>query len=134
VQEVQQWPTASWSSRMKSIRANCSSSFTLALDGHHVETAEDGREALELLAERSYDVILSNLRMPASSQRRSAVAATSSSPRVAMAAPGSTRSTTDSVSKTTAGSFGLIFHRPGSPQSRHTPESFVSSLPRGAYS
>ena len=38
--------------------------FTLGLDGHHVETAKDGREALELLAGRSYDVILSNLRMP----------------------------------------------------------------------
>jgi CheY-like chemotaxis protein len=37
---------------------------TLGLDGHHVETAEDGRKALELLAGRSYDVILSNLRMP----------------------------------------------------------------------
>jgi len=37
---------------------------TLGLDGHHVETAKDGREALELLAGRSYDVILSNLRMP----------------------------------------------------------------------
>jgi CheY-like chemotaxis protein len=36
----------------------------LGLDGHHVETAENGREALELLAGRSYDVILSNLRMP----------------------------------------------------------------------
>jgi len=38
--------------------------FTLGLDGHHVETAEDGRKALELLEARSYDVILSNLRMP----------------------------------------------------------------------
>src|SRR5207244_13307897 len=37
---------------------------TLGLDGHHVETAEDGRKALELLAGRSYDVILSNLQMP----------------------------------------------------------------------
>jgi len=37
---------------------------TLGLHGHHVETAEDGRAALELLARRSYDVILSNLRMP----------------------------------------------------------------------
>ena len=37
---------------------------TLGLHGHHVETAEDGRKALELLAGRSYDVILSNLRMP----------------------------------------------------------------------
>jgi len=37
--------------------------ITLGLDGHHVETAEDGRKALELLAGRSYDVILSNLRM-----------------------------------------------------------------------
>src|SRR6266852_4621635 len=38
--------------------------FTLGLDGHHVEAAENGREALELLAGRSYDVILSDLRMP----------------------------------------------------------------------
>src|SRR5437762_12719631 len=37
---------------------------TIGLHGHHVETAEDGRAALELLARRSYDVILSNLRMP----------------------------------------------------------------------
>jgi CheY-like chemotaxis protein len=38
--------------------------FTLDLAGHHVETAVGGREALELLARRSYDVILSNLNMP----------------------------------------------------------------------
>jgi CheY-like chemotaxis protein len=36
----------------------------LRLDGHHVETVDDGREALSLLAGRSYDVILSDFRMP----------------------------------------------------------------------
>jgi CheY-like chemotaxis protein len=36
----------------------------LELDGYHVETAQDGREALELLAGRSYDLILSDMRMP----------------------------------------------------------------------
>src|SRR6266852_2687876 len=36
----------------------------LGQEGHRVETAENGLEALELLAGRSYDVILSNLRMP----------------------------------------------------------------------
>src|SRR5712692_10615066 len=36
----------------------------LGLHGYHVETAEDGRAALERLAGRSYDVILSDLRMP----------------------------------------------------------------------
>ena len=38
--------------------------FTLRWNGHHVDTARDGRKALELLAEHSYDVILSNLNMP----------------------------------------------------------------------
>jgi len=38
--------------------------FTLGWDGHRVETAEDGPQALDLLAGRSYDVILSNLHMP----------------------------------------------------------------------
>jgi CheY-like chemotaxis protein len=38
--------------------------FTLRWEGHHVETVAGGREALELLAGRSYDVILSNLNMP----------------------------------------------------------------------
>jgi CheY-like chemotaxis protein len=38
--------------------------LTLRLDGHHVEIAESGQEGLERLAGRSYDVILSNLRMP----------------------------------------------------------------------
>jgi CheY-like chemotaxis protein len=38
--------------------------FTLRWFGHHVETAKGGREALELLEGRSYDVILSNLHMP----------------------------------------------------------------------
>ena len=32
--------------------------FTLWWNGHHVDTARDGREALTLLAEHSYDVIL----------------------------------------------------------------------------
>jgi CheY-like chemotaxis protein len=36
----------------------------LKLDGHRVETADSGQEALNLLAGRSYDVILSNIRMP----------------------------------------------------------------------
>ena len=36
----------------------------LGLEGYEVETAKDGREALEKLAARSYDVILSDLRMP----------------------------------------------------------------------
>ena len=38
--------------------------FTLRWNGHHVDTASGGREALELLAGHSYDVILSNLNMP----------------------------------------------------------------------
>jgi two-component system NtrC family sensor kinase len=36
----------------------------LEFDGYHVETAQHGPEALELLAGRSYDVILSDMRMP----------------------------------------------------------------------
>ena len=36
----------------------------LGLDAHLVDTAENGPEALELLARRSYDVILTNLHMP----------------------------------------------------------------------
>ena len=36
----------------------------LGLEGHRVETAGNGREALNLLADRSYDVILCNFRMP----------------------------------------------------------------------
>src|SRR5437588_9530480 len=36
----------------------------LWLEGYEVETAKDGREALEKIAARSYDVILSDLRMP----------------------------------------------------------------------
>ena len=35
----------------------------LGLD-HHVETAKNGQEVLDLLAHRTYDVILSDLRMP----------------------------------------------------------------------
>jgi hypothetical protein len=38
--------------------------FTLRWNGHHVDTATNGREALDLLGEHSYDVILSNLNMP----------------------------------------------------------------------
>jgi len=38
--------------------------LTLGFEGHRVETSENGREALELLPGRSYDVILTNLRMP----------------------------------------------------------------------
>ena len=37
---------------------------TLGLEGHEVETAKNGREALEKIAGRSYDAILSDLRMP----------------------------------------------------------------------
>ena len=36
----------------------------LGLEGYEVETAENGREALEKIAARSYDVIVSDLRMP----------------------------------------------------------------------
>jgi CheY-like chemotaxis protein len=38
--------------------------FTLRWNGHDVDLAEGGREALERLADRSYDVILTNLHMP----------------------------------------------------------------------
>src|SRR6266566_7841262 len=37
---------------------------TLELEGYEVETAKNGREALEKIAARSYDVLLSDLRMP----------------------------------------------------------------------
>ena len=37
---------------------------TLELEGYEVETAKNGREALEKIAARSYDAILSDLRMP----------------------------------------------------------------------
>ena len=37
---------------------------TLGLGGYEVETAKNGREALEKIAGSSYDVILSDLRMP----------------------------------------------------------------------
>ena len=43
--------------------------FTLRWNGHHVDTAKNGREALELLAEHSYDAILSNLNMPEMMER-----------------------------------------------------------------
>jgi len=36
----------------------------LELEGYEVETAKNGREALEKIAARSYDAILSDLRMP----------------------------------------------------------------------
>jgi CheY-like chemotaxis protein len=38
--------------------------YTLRWAGHHVDSVTNGRDALELLADHSYDVILSNLRMP----------------------------------------------------------------------
>ena len=37
---------------------------TLGLEGYEVETAKNGREALEKIATRSYDLILSDLKMP----------------------------------------------------------------------
>jgi CheY-like chemotaxis protein len=36
----------------------------LGLEGYEVETAKNGREALEKIAARSYDLILSDLQMP----------------------------------------------------------------------
>src|SRR5690606_41789543 len=36
----------------------------LAMDGHDVTTARDGAEALELLIERNFDLMLSDIRMP----------------------------------------------------------------------
>jgi CheY-like chemotaxis protein len=36
----------------------------LGLEGYEVETAKNGREALEKIAARSYDLILSDLKMP----------------------------------------------------------------------
>jgi|SRR5580700_9427272 CheY-like chemotaxis protein len=36
----------------------------LARDGHEVVGARDGREALDLLEQQSYDLVLSDLRMP----------------------------------------------------------------------
>jgi CheY-like chemotaxis protein len=38
--------------------------LTLRLDGHRVDIASSGRDALRLLAEYSYDVILTDLHMP----------------------------------------------------------------------
>jgi CheY-like chemotaxis protein len=37
---------------------------TLTLEGHDVDTAKDGQEALEKVSACAYDVILSDLRMP----------------------------------------------------------------------
>jgi CheY-like chemotaxis protein len=37
---------------------------TLALNGHEVDTAKNGREALEKVSACAYDVILTDLRMP----------------------------------------------------------------------
>ena len=37
---------------------------TLQLDGYHVVTARDGREALQRLQEDNYDLVISDLRMP----------------------------------------------------------------------
>ena len=36
----------------------------LGLEGYEVETAKNGREALEKIAARSYDLVLSDLQMP----------------------------------------------------------------------
>ena len=36
----------------------------LSFDGHEVELASDGAEALRLVEQRVYDLILSDLRMP----------------------------------------------------------------------
>ena len=38
--------------------------YSLRWAGHHVDSVPNGRAALELLAKHTYDVILSNLRMP----------------------------------------------------------------------
>src|SRR4029453_3765252 len=38
--------------------------YSLRLAGHHVDSVANGRQALELFADQSYDVILSGLRMP----------------------------------------------------------------------
>src|SRR6266536_5409899 len=38
--------------------------YLLRWAGHHVDVTSGGREALERLARRSYDVILTNLHMP----------------------------------------------------------------------
>ena len=38
--------------------------FTLRVAGHRVDSVTNGRDALELLADHSYDVILSDLGMP----------------------------------------------------------------------
>lgn len=37
---------------------------TLTEEGHRVDTAEDGRKALDLVANKSYDLVLTDLRMP----------------------------------------------------------------------
>ena len=37
--------------------------YTLRRAGHHVDTVSNGRQALELFADESYDVILSDLRL-----------------------------------------------------------------------
>lgn len=36
----------------------------LAMDGHDVATARDGAEAIDVLAERNFDLMLSDIRMP----------------------------------------------------------------------
>jgi DNA-binding NtrC family response regulator len=36
----------------------------LRMDGHHVDTAENAREALRRLAETSYDIVLTDIKMP----------------------------------------------------------------------
>jgi DNA-binding response OmpR family regulator len=34
------------------------------MDGHHVDTARNGREALEYIDQRHYDVIITDIKMP----------------------------------------------------------------------
>ena len=51
---------ASWPSMMNRDLLD----FTLRRAGHHVDSVPPGRQALELFADQSYDVILSDLRMP----------------------------------------------------------------------
>ena len=36
----------------------------LEIDGHHVDTASNGREALERIAGRRYDVLITDIKMP----------------------------------------------------------------------
>ena len=36
----------------------------LEIDGHHVDTARNGREALELIAGHQYDLVITDIKMP----------------------------------------------------------------------